>query len=271
MVKYAELPNGVRIPYVEQGDTSGLPLLLLHGFAGSWQSFEPVLPHLPESIHVFAATLRGHGDASKPPGGYRLGDWALDVAAFMDVLQLEAAVVAGHSMGSGGALRFAVDYPQKTLGLVLAGACVPRAGDARVRAFWESTVSELSDPMDPAFVREFLESTLAQPVPPATFERMLQDSLKVPARVWQAAWKNRLDQDPSVDLDKVRVPTLLVWGDQDARCPRSDQEALAGGIADSQLVVYAGAGHSLHAEEPERFAADLVAFVEEVVDSVHKM
>lgn len=56
------------------------------------------------------------------------------------------------------------------------------------------------------------------------------------------------------------MPTLLVWGDRDAFCFRSDQEALLKAIPGSQLVVYEGAGHGLHWEEPERFAADLVSF-----------
>jgi pimeloyl-ACP methyl ester carboxylesterase len=63
IMKSVELPNGVRLPYVEQGDPSGVPVLLLHGITDSWYSFEPVLPHLPESIHAFALTQRGHGDA----------------------------------------------------------------------------------------------------------------------------------------------------------------------------------------------------------------
>src|SRR5919108_1012926 len=67
-----ELPNNVSIPFVEQGDTSGLPMVLLHGFADSWRSFELVLPHLPEFIHAFALTQRGHGDASRPATGYGL-------------------------------------------------------------------------------------------------------------------------------------------------------------------------------------------------------
>ncbi len=57
-IKFVELPHGVELPYVEQGDPSGVPLLLLHGFADSWHSFELVLPHLPASIHAFALTQR---------------------------------------------------------------------------------------------------------------------------------------------------------------------------------------------------------------------
>ena len=61
--------------------------------------------------------------------------------------------------------------------------------------FWESAVSRLTDPIDPGFVREFQESTLAQPVPQAFLDTIVQESLKVPARVWRAAFEGFLEDD----------------------------------------------------------------------------
>lgn len=65
----------------------------------------------------------------------------------------------------------------------------------------------------------------------------------------------------SDELGKIRVPTLIVWGDQDAIQSRADQDALVEAIRGAQLLVYEGAGHSPHWEEPNRFAADLTSFV----------
>lgn len=104
------------LQYVEHGDPAGTPVLLLHGVTDSWRSFETVLPHLPASIRAFAVTQRGHGDASRPPAGYRYADFAADLVALMDVLGLESALVSGHSMGRAIAQRFAIDYPERTLG-----------------------------------------------------------------------------------------------------------------------------------------------------------
>lgn len=63
------IPNRVELPYVEQGDPSGVPVLLLHAIADSFRTFEPLLAHLPDCIHAFALTQRGHGDASRPAAG----------------------------------------------------------------------------------------------------------------------------------------------------------------------------------------------------------
>jgi non-heme chloroperoxidase len=264
-VSVVELPNQVQLQYVEQGDPVGIPVLLLHGVTDSWHSFEPVLPHLPKSIHALALTQRGHGDSSRPEVGYRFHDFAADVAAFMDTLHLGTAIIAGHSMGSSVAQRFALDYPERTLGVVLMGSFATLRENRGVLHLWDSAISTLTDPVDRSFVCEFQESTLARSVPQPFFETVVQESLKVPARVWKATFEGFLQDDFSKELEKIKAPALIVWGDQDAFCPRTDQDMLARAIAGSQLVVYSGAGHALHWEEPERFAADLARFAETLV------
>lgn len=260
--KSVELPNHVTLSFVEQGDPSGVPVLFLPGLGDSWRSFELVLAHLPLSIRAFVLTQRGHGDSSHPRDGYRFNDFAEDLVAFMDALNLEAAVIAGHSASGFFAQRFAIDHSERTLGLVFIGSPATLRHHRGLQEAWDSTISKLTDPVNPDFVREIQKGTLAKPVPEAFFEILVQEALKVPARVWRAAFENLLDDDLSGELDKIKAPTLIIWGDRDATVSRSDQEALAMAIVGSQLVVYAGVGHSPHWEEPNRFALDLVFFVE---------
>jgi pimeloyl-ACP methyl ester carboxylesterase len=263
--KSVVLPGGIRLRYVQHGDGSGIPVLLLHGVTDSWRSFEGVLPHLPPSIRAFALSQRGHGDSDRPATGYGPRDFADDLAALMDAVELERAIVVGHSMSSSIAQRFALDYPERTLGLVLVGALCSWRGNPAIVDFWESVVSRLVDPVERGLARDFQESTLARPVPGAFLDTMVRQSLKVPARVWRAVFSAFIEDDFSTDLGKIEAPTLILWGDRDAFCPRSDQEMLATTIAGATLSVYAGAGHALHWEEPERFGADLVAWTRRLV------
>jgi len=259
----AELASGITLPYVEQGDPAGTPVVFLHGVTDSWHSFEPVLPHLPPSIHAFALTQRGHGDADRPAVGYGMRDFAADLAGFMDAVGLESAVVAGHSMGTTVAQRFAIEHPERTRGLLLAGGSSTFRRNAVVVEYEETVVSSLEDPIDPAVAREFQESTLAHPIPAAFFETVVAESLKVPARVWRAVFAGFVtDPEWAWELATIPASTLLLWGSEDVFCPRRDQEALLAAIPEARLVVYRGAGHALHWEQPERFAADLVAFTE---------
>jgi pimeloyl-ACP methyl ester carboxylesterase len=120
----------------------------------------------------------------------------------------------------------------------------------------------MTDPVDPSIAREFQQSTLAQPVPQEFFETAVRESLKLPARVWKALFGGFLEDDFSMRLSEIKAPTLLVWGDQDAFCLRSDQDKLMASIPMARLLVYHGTGHAVHWEQPARFAADLSVFVE---------
>jgi pimeloyl-ACP methyl ester carboxylesterase len=263
-IKSVVLPSGVRLPYVDHGDRAGVPVLFLHGTSDSWRSFENVLPELPEWLRAIALTQRGHGDADRPATGYRTEDFADDVAALMDALSIEKAIVVGHSMGGSIAQRFAIDHPERMLGLVLIGARASWHRHPGVLALGEA-VATFSDPVDPDFVREFQLSTLARPVSPAYLETVVAESLKMPARVWRAAFAECVFQaDHTAVLGRIATPTLLLCGGQDDFA-RDEQETLLAGIPGARQLVYRDAGHALHWEEPQRFAADLAAFVARVV------
>ena len=256
------LPNGTTLTYVEQGAPSGVPLILLHGYTDSWRSFEPLLMHLPPSFHVYAPTQRGHGDSDRPAVGYAARDFAGDLKAFMDELGLKRAVIAGHSLGAQVAQRFAIDHPRRVLALVLIGGFATLGDSEVVEELWASVVSRLRDPVDPDFVRAFQESTLAARVPPAFLDTVVAESLKVPARVWRAALEGQRRTDLTGELARIDAPTLILWGGRDEISPRSAQYVLATSIPDADFLLYNGAGHAVHWEQPRRVATDLRTFVE---------
>ncbi|HUL68421.1 MAG TPA: alpha/beta hydrolase [Burkholderiaceae bacterium] len=261
LLKTVALSTGVTLPFVEQGDPAGVPVVMLHGLTDSWHSFERVLPHLPGSIRALVPTQRGHGDASRPVSGYRTRDFAADVEAFLDALEVERAVIVGHSLGSTNALRFAIDCRHRVHGLILVGAFAGYRSNPVIAEFWDSGVSTLADPIDASFAREFQESTLARPVPREFIDLAVSESLKVPARVWRDALAGCLEDDFAAGIATIKTPTLAVWGARDALVPRADQEHFLAQIAGSRLVVYQDGGHAPHWEEPARFAADVSAFV----------
>lgn len=265
-LKSVTIRDGIHLQYVVQGDSSSMPVLLLHGFVDSWRSFERVLPHLPPSVYVLAPTQRGHGESSHPESGYSVNDFAADLLSLMDALDLPRSVIVGHSMGSAVATRFAIDQPQRTAGLVLVGASSGLAASEAARQFWDATLAELKDPVDPQLVRGMTEDILSKPVPQAFLDAVAREGMKVPAHVWKQAFESRwkLEGDFSKQLTMIEAPTLIIWGEQDARYSRADEATLAAAIPKARLLVYRDAGHMLHWEEPRRFASDLAAFVQGV-------
>lgn len=260
-VQSVYLSTGVSLEYVEQGRPHGIPLILIHGITDSWRSFEQVLRHLPPTIRAFALSQRGHGESSRPDTGYGCGDMSEDLRAFMDALRLPTAVVVGHSMSATVAQRFAVDHQDRLAGLVLTGAFSTHRQTAAMREFVNTDIARLKDPVDPAFVRAFQVSTLARAVDPGLLETAVRESLKVPARVWRAAFEAHVAApDLSRALRSVTAPTLLIWGDRDEYAVREDQDALLAAMPSARLVTVEGGGHAPHWEDPAWFARQLTAF-----------
>jgi pimeloyl-ACP methyl ester carboxylesterase len=264
MVKSVHLPTGVTLEYVEHGGPSGLRIVCLHGVGDSWRSFEPVLPYLPCSLHTFVPSQRGQGNSGRPATGYRVADLSADLLAFMDALAIPVALIVGHAVGANVAMRFAIDHPERTLGLVLAGASAAPRDNAAVRGLWDSAVSTMFDPVNPNFVRDFQMSTLAQPAP-ALLESIVEESMDVPARVWRGTFADLRELDFSRELERIRVPTYVSWGSRDAFVSLREQQALTAAIQRARLLLYPGAGHRLHWENPARFAAHVIAFAREIL------
>lgn len=258
------LRDGLQLEYAEQGARGGPTLLLLHGITDSWRSFAPVMPWLPRHWHVIALSQRGHGGSGKPRTGYRTRDFAADAAAFARGLGLPPLIVVGHSMGAANAMRLAVDEPGLVRGLVAAGAFASFGDKDELRQFIRRDIAPLADPVPRALADAFQRDTLAGAVAPGLVEAMVDESLLVPAFVWRQAFDELLRDDFSTELHRIAAPTLLIRGEADAFVPASDTQHLRRGIGAAQVAAYAGAGHAMHWEQPERFARELVRFVGEL-------
>jgi non-heme chloroperoxidase len=257
----ARLATGPRLRYAEWGEPIAPPIVFLHGYTDSWFSFSRLLPHLsPRRHHAYALDQRGHGDSERPIGGYRVDDFAADAVAFLDAVGVARATLVGHSLGSVIARRVAETHPQRVARLVLIGA-VGTPVNAAVRQLLE-VVRALPDPVPTDFVRDFQVSTAHQPLPEPFLAQVVAESLKLPARVWRAALQALVDTDDSAELARLRLPTLVLWGDRDAYFPRQEQDRLAAAIPGARLTVYTETGHSPHWERPERVARDLEAFLD---------
>jgi pimeloyl-ACP methyl ester carboxylesterase len=228
----------------------------------SWRSYSPVLDRFSPSIAVVAVSQRGHGDSDKPQTGYGVEDFAGDLEQLLDRLGIEQAVVAGHSGSCLVARRVALEHPERVAGLVLEASPTTLRGNPNLDGFVESVVSTLRDPIDPAFARSFVAETSSENLPPALLAELTAELLKVPARVWRETFFGLQTYDDMVQVERIAVPTLLVWGDADQLVTREMQNSLARRIRGAELRIYEGVGHTPRWEDPVRFAHDVAAFVE---------
>lgn len=256
------LASGLTVSYAASGDPSGPALVLLPGPTDSWRSYGQLLARLPPSMSAVAVSQRGHGDSDKPQAGYRVEDFAGDVVPLLDGLGIERAVVAGHSGSCLVARRVALDHPHRVTGLVLEASPTTLNGDVNLKSFVEAVVSTLQDPIDPALARALVVDTSSDDLPPALLDELVAELLKVPAHVWKEMFLGLQTYTDVAELERITVPTLLVWGDADHLVTRDMQNSLVERIGGAELRIYEGVGHTPRWEEPVRFAGDVGAFVE---------
>jgi non-heme chloroperoxidase len=254
-----KLKTGIKMHYAEQGAANGIPVILLHGITDSWFSWSRVLPRLDNKYRVYALDLRGHGDTDKPGTGYAMKNFAADVVAFMDAMKIKKATVVGHSMGSFVALQTTLDAPERVERLLIMGtATTARNADTQDL---QKAFAELKDPLDENFVRDFQVGASSKTVPADFMDGIVRQSMKVPARVWKSAMDGVIAEDYQPNLGKIKIPTLIIWGENENVFPRQEQDILKAKIMNSTLKVYPSAGHSPQWEYPEKFAEDLNEFL----------
>jgi pimeloyl-ACP methyl ester carboxylesterase len=255
------ISTGVRLHYTVQGDPDGDAVLFLHGWPDSWFSFSRVLPLISRQHRVYAIDQRGFGDSERSETGYAIEDLASDVVAFLDAAGIERTTIVGHSFGSFVGRSVAAANPERVARLVLIGSGVSAAN--RVTREVQAAMADLPEPVPEAFAREFQAGTAYAPLPDEFFDRIVRESLKLPARLWREAFDRLLAFDDRDRLGQIKAPTLLIWGERDVLFSRKDQDGLLAAIPGARLKVYVETGHCPNWERPEGVAADLGAFVRE--------
>lgn len=264
MENNALVRDGVTLRFIEAGDSKGMPLLLIHGIADSWHSFELLLPFLDRSLRIIAPSLRGHGDSDKPESGYDSKEMADDLIGLMDRLMVEKAVVLGASSGGFIARYLVLRYPERFVGLILLGSPLQLNDNPILRQMYDTKISKFGDEVDPDFITEFVSGLSGTKVPSWFTGMMTKETIKVPSRVWKEYTASLLDEGIPDNIGDIGVPCLIIWGDRDGITSRSDQEEASRLIRDSRLVIHEGLGHMLYWEDPEAVAGDINEFIREM-------
>jgi pimeloyl-ACP methyl ester carboxylesterase len=213
---------------------------------------------------VIRIDARGFGGTPPGEGLLTMERIADDAAALLDRLEVPQAVVCGLSMGGYAALAFVRRHPGHLRGLVLADTrATPDTDEGRrTRAEQADRVRREGTPaIADAFLPKLLGETTHKERPQvvaAVREMILSASARGIADAL-AGLAARADSRPT--LREVRVPTLVVCGNEDVLTPVADHEALQAGIAGSRLVVIPKAGHLSCVEAPGEFNAALKAFL----------
>jgi pimeloyl-ACP methyl ester carboxylesterase len=212
-------------------------------------------------VRAIVPDQRGFGESDRPHGSYSIRRFADDAIALLEELRIERAVFVGHSFGTFVARQVAIAAASRVSRLILigTGAC----GSNDVTRAVNADMQRLGDLIPLEFAREFQAGTVYAPLPPEFFDTLVQESLKLPARLWKAVFSAILAYDDRADLARIAAPTRLLWGDHDALFSRDEQDTVAAAIPHATLKVYPDTGHCPNWERPEEVSTDIARFLQD--------
>ena len=257
---------------------AGPPIVLLHCYACSlhwWDRIEPILARRHRVIRI---DLLGHGGSQKPSSGYEITSQAALVGAALDRLEVQGAVVVGHSMGFSVATALAEQSTQLVDRLVNIGAgpsedacSVPtlaRLGYTPVigQAIWRLTPDSL---VDEGYARAFAPGyDLAAGFPNP--DQVVDDFRAMTYTAFREAERETrefVEERPLNErLQGVPVPLLSIFGTEDQLCDPEQSQAAYGTVPGARLAEIEGAGHSPNVEKPGQTAALIGEFAADAGD-----
>jgi pimeloyl-ACP methyl ester carboxylesterase len=266
--RFAEI-RATRLRYLAGGE--GEPLVLVHGLGGAAANWLALAPLLLPGRRLLVPELPGHGGSAPLPAAPSLNAYADRLAGLLEHEGLARAAVVGHSLGGAIALRLAIRRPIAVSALVLAGAAGISSGTRN--AAYALTVTGIVKPgrkLAPYRRRIARSNALKRLVfgrwgaadpealPPALVEAFLSGPARHTDTV--SAAKALVRDDPRAHLDRVRCPTLVLWGARDNQLPVADAFDYARRLR-GRLRVIADCGHLLIGERPESCADAIADFL----------
>ena len=265
--QFVEIGEGREIHLRDEGPRDAPVIVLLHGSNADLHTWEEWAGRLRDDYRVIRFDQRGHGlTGPAPDGDYTAKGFGADIDAVTKALGVETFTLAGNSMGGGIAMAYALANPARLDALVLvdaSGAPIERVGGGNI-AFTLAAMPLVGDVMAQVLPRSLVARSLSQSV--ANQDVVSEEAV---TRYWElarypgnrAATRQRFATprtafDPEA-VARMEVPTLIVWGKEDALIPYEAALWYARHLPDATLAAYPGIGHLPHEEAAQASVADL--------------
>ncbi|QJB68675.1 alpha/beta fold hydrolase [Parasphingorhabdus halotolerans] len=268
---------GGTIHYRDEGNKAGIPLLLIHGSNGHLQTWEPLVKLLGDKYRLISLDLPGHGLT----GPHGADDYSADAniasaTKVLDTVGVDKAYWVGNSMGGWLTWRAGLSVPDRTLGLVLIDASGAQV-DEKVKPYLGARLAQTSigqwvmPHITPkSLIKSSLEQNYAKPEL-ITDELVTRywEMLRFPGNRQAAVLRMNTKREPEkwAEVGNLKMPVLLLWGEQDTVIPLSHAKAFEAAISGSTLITYPDAGHLPMEETPEQVARDIDAWITGVTNA----
>ena len=248
----------------------GEPLVLIYGYAGHSGLWFRQIPVLSKNYQVIAFDNRGMGRSDKPDIPYTMAMMARDTSGLLDAIGIDTAHIFGISMGGMIAQHFALDYPQRVTSLVLGCTycggvrSVPPKPEALAAFADFGRIKEMTPEqfvrqlMPFLFSREFMDRN--PDIVDLTVAKQCEYPIPLHGLVRQA--EAIMGHDTYDLLPSMKLPTLVIAGDNDGLIPFENSRILASRISKSESVTVNGAGHLFFVENAQESNKAVLSFLE---------
>ena len=253
----------VTLSYLDEG--KGQPLVLLHGLCFTSSIWEKVIPRLSKEYRVIAPDLRGHGQSSVPAPPYSTTQMANDIIGLLDALEIKKAAVFGHSLGGYITLAIAEKYPQRLSALSLVHSLSEPDSEEKNQVR-QNNINIIQEKGMATFIEGFYPvlfapENLNKLTKEVNFAKELGLHTSPEGAIGSLyAIKERPDRTPV--LQNMKVPLLLIAGENDVIVPMEKTFCVEGDNVTS--VVIKNAGHTSMLEAPEELAKAITNFMKEL-------
>ena len=270
---YATTDDRVRLYYEETG--SGLPVILVHEFAGDLRSYEQQMRYFGKRYRTVAYNARGFppSDVPEDVSSYSQARAADDILAVLDHIGAPKAHIVGLSMGGFATLHFGLRHPQRALSLCIGGCGYGAELDKRetFRAEADVIANMIRSEGMPAFAERYaygptrVQYENKDPRGHAEFKALLAEHSAIgSANTQQGVQKERPSLYTLVDdMKRITVPTLIITGDEDWPCLLPGI-LMKQSIPSAALAVLPNSGHAINIEEPEQYNRIVGSFLAQV-------
>ncbi|WP_234026981.1 alpha/beta fold hydrolase [Erythrobacter sp. HKB08] len=270
--QFVALDKGLEVHLRDEGPRDAPAIILLHGSNADLHTWQAWADGLAEKYRVIRFDQRGHGlTGGTADEDYATAAYVADVDRVADHLGLEKFVLAGNSMGGGIAMQYALDRPERLAGLVLVdagGAPVKREGGGNM-AFTLARIPGVSSLVSQILPRSLVERSLKQSV--SNQDVVTEEAVD---RYWElarypgnrTATRQRFGRSYSTftpeQIAQAKVPTLVVWGEEDSLIPYSAAQWYMEHLPNATLANFPGIGHLPQEEAPEQSLAALTSWLD---------
>ena len=241
----------------------GRPVILLHGWLGSWGLWQETMGYLGRYYRTYALDFWGFGESGKKRETYAVQDFVSLVSQFMDHLGIEEAPLVGHSMGGTVSLSVALKHPEKISKVVVIGS--PIVGSSLAWPLKLAGYRSIAFLLFNAMWAFRLGMRVASPFisHDPRFPKMMADDLSkttLESFLLSIASLRRTDLRPM--LEDIQIPTMGMFGDLDNIVDPEQWKPMIDGIKDTRIERFDSAGHFIMLDDPENFMARLKDFLD---------